>query len=914
MDILIVEDSETQAKQLAQLLLANGYRVEVADNGHSALEAARVRKPALVVSDIAMPGMDGFEMCRALKNDPELNDVPVILLTALTSLYDVIKGLDCGADNFIRKPFESNYLLSRIQYILANRELRSAEKVQLGMQIRLGGQTHFVTAERQQIFDLLISTYEEAIQMTDELRRQQYQISRSYQALEGLYKIAEALNPAITEKAVSELALERSLDLPGIIGGFIQLLDGGGKLYTAAMHNVGGVLQPDNTCPECQCFNKVLRGELRSSELVENCMLLAAVQADSTSHVSVPLMAGSRTLGVINLISAPEAVFSNEDLQVLDTVGSQIAIALERANLYAKMENLVAERTEALEAERNRLSTVLNTSGALIILLDPQGRIAAFNPACERHLGWHAVEVVGKEFSELFLSPDRSAAARAFFENLHPAGLTSQSQQEWLARDGSVRSIIWSSSMIKRADGSIEYLLGTGIDVTELRLAEGKVEYLSNFDALTGLPNRSLLRDQMQIAMEKARNGKSMVGLFVIRFERLALVRESFGADAESDLFIQASRRLRDWAEEKQDDVGRFADDAFAVILQRHEENELSAAARQLLALMRQPYVHAQQELHPEAGIGIAVYPNDGDGFDALAQGAEAATRRALSSNMERCEFYRPELNKAVSERFKLESALRRALDRDELLLFYQPQLDLRTGHIVGFESLIRWKHPELGMVPPNAFIGIAEETGLIVPIGEWAIRTACQQVKAWHQAGFTGLRVAVNLSARQFEQQNLPTLIRETLEENELSAEYFDLELTETLIMNDAERAIGMLNELSALGIQLSIDDFGTGYSSLAYLKRFPINVLKIDRSFIREIPGNHNDAAIADAIISMAHSLGIRVIAEGVETEGQCQFLSQNLCDEIQGFLFSKPLPPDEAVTLLREERRLPPHLLSP
>lgn len=914
-DILIVEDSETQADHLTDLLSRNGFRVRVAVNGRLGLAEARAAKPTLIISDITMPEMDGFTMCSELKKDEFLQDVPVILLTSLTSLYDVIKGLDSGADNFIRKPFEEKYLLGRIRFILANRELRSKERVQIGMQISLGGQTHFVTAERQQIFDLLISTYEEAIQMTEELRAQQSQIARSYQSIEGLYQIAATLNPAITEKEVAEKALERALDLPGVVGGSIKLLGTDGGFRTLAAQDFGLYEPASVDCDNCTCHKKLIAGTLLAPEVIANCPLLErSVPATSLlgGHVSVPLTLGQRTLGVMNLVvSDPEAISRDEDFQVLDTVGNQIAVALERANLYANMESLVSERTEALHAERNLSSAVVNTTGALVFLTDPDGHIVVFNPACEQTLGWNFGEVRGRVFWSIFLPPDRAEVVKTFFNDLPGDKLSHQFDGEWIARDGSPRKIIWSTRYLRRPDQSIEYFLATGIDVTELRLAEEKVQYLSNFDALTGLPNRALLTHGVKLLQEKALASKNVMGFLMIDFARLPLIRESLGTKAEQALLLQIADRLREWGKDS-DRIARTGDSSFAVIAARHGPGDFSMVARQILALLDLPFIFEQQELHMEAYVGISISPNDGQDFDSLSQCADAAMRRALSNKTARYEFYTPALNRSANERLKLESALRGALSRNELVLHYQPQVDLRTGRVVGLEALVRWQHPELGLIEPNRFIGLAEETGLIVPLGAWVLRTACAQAMEWQRAGLAELRIAVNLSARQFAQHDLVDLIATVLDETGLAARFLDVELTESLVMTDVERAIGVLNELRALGVQLSIDDFGTGYSSLSYLKRFPIDVLKIDRSFVREITRHSNDAAISDAIISMAHSLGIKVIAEGVETEEQCEFLSRNMCDEMQGFLFSRPLPANAIEALLGEARCLPKHLL--
>ncbi|HJV80128.1 EAL domain-containing protein [Noviherbaspirillum sp.] len=907
-DILVVEDSETQAGQIAHLLETAGYRVRVARNGREGLAQARAVKPTLVVSDIAMPEMDGFAMCQEIKKDIGLKDVPVILLTALTSLYDVIKGLDCGADNFIRKPLDGKYLLGRIRFILANRALRSNDRVELGMKINLGGQTHFVTAERQQIFDLLISTYEEAIQMTEELRLQQSQIAHSYQSLHGLYRIAEALNPTITEKAVAEMALERALDLPGVIGGCVLLLDAEGGFRCVAAQDFGTAAQVAEEKMDCACRSRLLAGDFRVPQVIEDCAMLRqdpVAYPNGGGHVSVPLAVGDRTLGVMNLLIVDTNAVSEEDLRVLDTVGNQIAIALERANLYAHMEALVKERTEALQAERNLLSAVVNTTGALVFLVDLAGRIVMFNPACEQTLGWKAEEVQGRTYWELFLDPERAKVVKSFFGSLDITKLPAQIQGDWIARDGSRRNIIWSTTFLKNSEGSVEYFLGNGIDVTELRLAEERVRYLSNFDTFTGLPNRILLRDRVRFWQERVSATRKVMGFLVIHFDRLTLIRESLGIRAEQDLLLQITRRLKEWAS-ADDSIARYGDTSFAAIAVRSEPQDLSVVARQILAAMSAPFQFEQQDVHIDAHIGITIFPNDGEEYDTLSQGAEAAMRRALTSRTERCEFYRPELNREANDRFKLENALRRALERDEFLLHYQPQVSLKTGRIVGFEALLRWQQPKFGLVPPGRFIGLAEDTGLILPIGAWVLRTACEQIRAWRQAGLPPVPIAVNLSAKQFS-MNIADTVKSILEQTGVDPSLIELELTETVSMEDPENTIQILRTLKEMGVLLAIDDFGTGYSNLNYLKRFPVDKLKLDQSFVRDLISDPDDLSISHAMIAMAHSLRLTVIAEGVETEGQLALLAQHGCDEIQGYFFSRPVDAASAASMLSENKSL-------
>jgi PAS domain S-box-containing protein/diguanylate cyclase (GGDEF)-like protein len=893
-EILVVEDSATQARQLAQLLAKAGYRVRIAADGQAGLGEARKQPPTLIVTDIAMPRMDGFEMCKAIKKDEGLRDIPVILLTSLSSLYDVIKGLDCGADNFIRKPFEADYLLGRIRFILANRALRSNERVQLGMKINLGGQTHFITAERQQIFDLLISTYEEAIHMTEQLRAQQERIAHSYQSLEGLYRVAEAINPVLSEQDVAERALDRVLDLPGVSGATIRLLGHDGMAaFAVARDATGAVVAP------CDCAMAPGPGQ---------ATVVSRATCRGQPSLRVPLATGTRSRGMMCL-TIGDGELADDDRQVLETVGSQIAVAIERAHLYGNMERLVDERTAALESERALLSAVVNLSGALVCVFDGEGNVRLFNPACEQSSGWRADEVLGRPFRDLF----RRADSTPVEFNASPAGeVPVQQSGEWVARDGSVRSVIWSSTMLRRADGSVQYVVTTGMDVTELRRAEERLRYLSNFDRETGLPNDVLLRDRVRQMEARVIDGKPLLGYMLVRMTRLQVIRASLGVEAEHALLRQVAARLSELAHGDLT-VARTGERTFALAALRANEGELAALARQVLEQMEQVFIHDDEEVHLDPCIGIALFPNDADDYDGLTQDAEAALQRALASKDERYAFYRPELNDGVYERFRFENALRRALERDELTVYYQPQASLSTGRIIGFEALLRWQHPEQGLIPPGRFIAVAEETGLILAIGEQVLRRACEQCCAWQREGLRGVPVSVNLSARQFSERVVDTVAR-ILAETGLEPRYLELELTESASMEDPQKTVDILCQLKDMGVRLAIDDFGTGYSNLNYLKRFPVDRLKLDQSFVRDLTSDPDDLAIARAVVAMGHGLRLEVIAEGVETEGQLALLAQNGCDEIQGYLFGRPAPADECARMLRDDKSLALDKLTP
>jgi PAS domain S-box-containing protein len=566
------------------------------------------------------------------------------------------------------------------------------------------------------------------------------------------------------------------------------------------------------------------------------------------------------------------------------------------------MERLVDERTAALESERALLSAVVNLSGALVCVFDGDGNIRLFNPACEQTSGWRAEEVLGRPFRDLFRRADNAPVEF----NASPAGTVPVQQTgEWVARDGSVRSVIWSSTMLPRADGSVQYVVTAGMDVTELRRAEESLRYLSNFDRETGLPNDVLLRDRVRQMQARVIDGKPLLGYMLLRLTRLQVIRASVGVEAEQALLRQAASRLGE-LQDADLTVARTGERTFTLAALRANEAEMATLARLVLERMDQAFVHDDEDVHLDPCIGIALFPNDADDYDGLTQDAEAALQRALASKDERYAFYRPELNDGVYERYRFENALRRALERDELIVYFQPQASLATGQLIGFEALLRWQHPELGLIPPGRFIGLAEETGMVLPIGERVLRLACEQSMAWQREGLRAVPVSVNLSARQFSERIVDTVAK-TLAETGLEPKLLELELTESASMEDPQKTVDILCKLKEMGVRLAIDDFGTGYSNLNYLKRFPVDRLKLDQSFVRDLTSDPDDLAIARAVIAMGHGLRLDVIAEGVETEGQLALLAQHGCDEVQGYLFGRPAAPDDCGRMLREEKAL-------
>ncbi|MGE4545937.1 MAG: EAL domain-containing protein [Pedobacter sp.] len=429
-----------------------------------------------------------------------------------------------------------------------------------------------------------------------------------------------------------------------------------------------------------------------------------------------------------------------------------------------------------------------------------------------------------------------------------------------------------------------------------LQEKESHLNFLASYDSLTLLPNRALFCDRLQHILAIAKRSGQKVALLLLDLDRFKTINDSLGHDIGDHILCQVAARIKSQIRES-DTLSRFGGDEFAVILEDVDEPQNALITGQkILEHLSEALTFEGHQLYLTASIGISIYPNDGDNLDTLIKYAEVAMYRAKELGRNNCQFYRPEMNVRSRELLFLEGALRQALTQEEFVLHYQPQVDLATGLVVGAEALVRWCHPSLGLVPPGDFIPLAEETGLIVPLGDWVLRTACHQIKLWNSVGETPMRVSVNISARQFNEPNFIDKVDQLLQDTQINPKYLEMEITESVIMGDVEESIMTLTDLKVRGINLAIDDFGTGYSSLSYLQKFPISHLKIDRSFVRDVCSNEQSAEIASSIIALAQNMHLKVIAEGVETEEQMEFLRSKGCDEVQGYLFSRPVPPEE------------------
>jgi diguanylate cyclase (GGDEF)-like protein len=442
-------------------------------------------------------------------------------------------------------------------------------------------------------------------------------------------------------------------------------------------------------------------------------------------------------------------------------------------------------------------------------------------------------------------------------------------------------------------------------DIEERKQVERSIRHMAHHDSLTQLPNRALFRDRLTHAMAQADRYQQKLAIMFLDLDRFKAINDTLGHSVGDQLLRIAGERLRTCVRDC-DTVARLGGDEFTVIVEDVADSQTAAVvAQKIIDTFAQPFNLHGHEVFVTTSIGITVYPDDGEQVDSLLRNADTAMYRAKGCGRNNYQFYVADMNARARERLMLENALRRALVRDEFALYYQPRVDIYSGRVIGAEALLRWRHPDMGMIPPSEFVPILEETGMIIPVGEWALREACRQNRVWQELGLAPVRVAVNLSARQFVQKDLAGMVEQALGDSGLSSAYLELEITEELLLEHSHANTETLNKLRDLGVHISIDDFGTGYSSLSYLKRLPINTLKIDKSFVRDITRDSDGAAIASAIIAMARSLRLNVLAEGVETDEQLSFLRAQGCNEIQGYSFSQPLSADDFEKLLRDGR---------
>ncbi|MYM85248.1 EAL domain-containing protein [Duganella sp. FT50W] len=620
---------------------------------------------------------------------------------------------------------------------------------------------------------------------------------------------------------------------------------------------------------------------------------VSAANDDAVPSLSQDVRFDDHVFG--RFIVSGRAHYSTQDRQHLASLASLAGSVLQVHSVAQRTTHAYVQ----MEAQLQHQAQILDQIHESVLTMDMNGFIISWNKGAERLFGYTAVEAVGRNI--LFLYDDEELGFQDDF--LEQGGRLMEVRRK--KKNGEV---FWASLSLSplcdlhdRSTGLIAYLT----DITERKMAEERIHHLAYYDALTNLPNRTLLTKLVDQALMVAQRNLAHGCVLFIDLNRFKLINDTLGRAIGDALLVEVARRFRTVLRD-QDLVARLGGDEFAVSLfDIGQHFEASMVAQKLLASLTEPIIIDGHDLRVDGSIGISVYPQDGHDAETLLRLADIAMYRAKQeggADGDHIAFYSQDMNQGMQERMRIESGLRHALGNGELLLHYQPKYAIPDGKIIGAEALVRWRHPQRGLVPPSEFIPLAEATGLVVQVGEWVLETACAQAQAWKHAGLPAIRLAVNVSAREFTAA-LPGRVSDTLTRYGLEPSWLELEITESTLMHNIDRVIGIMDRITAMGVTLSLDDFGTGYSSLSYLKRFPIDTLKIDRSFTIGIPEDSNDCAIANTIISIAQQLKHKVIAEGVETVEQLAFLKNSGCDEVQGYLFSKPLEADAFERALRE-----------
>lgn len=604
---------------------------------------------------------------------------------------------------------------------------------------------------------------------------------------------------------------------------------------------------------------------------------------------------GTNPVGLLCVLYKKDININEQDKRLISIIVAAIGVEEERW-----------QAEQAVKAERTFLQNIIDGLPDPIMVVRDDCEIILMNRMARK---W--VTTINDKTEELFCHQIDYGSVTA--NQPCPLQLVRQQKQPVLVvherfnQQGEKRLIEISAAPLWNPDGSFGGIIESSRDITErervqqqLQEEQARIQHLAHYDPLTNLPNRLLFQDRLHQSLIKAKPNNRLIALLFINLDRFKTINESLGYQTGDRLLQAVAERLRNGISKK-NTVARLGGDEFAVILEETEHtNTISIVAHQIIMAMASPFKIDNHDLYLGVSIGISLYPTDGQDVETLTKNAGAAMYLAKKQGRGNYQFFTTEMTRKAMRQLMLDTRLRQALEREELQVFYQPQVNPKNGQIVGMEALVRWPGSQMGIISPAEFIPLAEESGLIVPLGEWVMWTACAQTKAWQEAGLPQLRVAVNLSAQQFRQKNLMNKINTVLSETRLTPACLELELTETILLEGTEKAITLMTEIKQLGIHLSIDDFGTGYSSLSYLKQFPINNLKVAQEFVRDITTDPNDAAIALAVMSLAKSLGLKVIAEGVETEEHLAFFQVHDCDLVQGYFFSRPLPAEEFIKL--------------
>lgn len=908
--ILIVDDHEENLYLLRVTLQSYGFAIEEAKNGLQALEMARARHPDMVVSDLLMPVMDGYNLLRHWKADSSLNSIPFMVYTSTyPQAKDEQLAMDMGADAFFIKPTEPEILVAQMRTILDAAEAP-------GRVVR----TPVVTEpESLRIYnEVLISKLEkrgdELERRVGELNRAQERVLRLNRLYAALSETSQAIVHAADRDELFQELCRISVERGGVASANVGWMDphsgevravaisGTEPIWLARLAPIGLSATP-RTPIELVLAKRAL---FLSNDLQSEPELAPVVddmkQLNFLSGACFPLHSGERLVGTLSLYAAQKDFFDQELIELLTEMVADVCFALSHFEKDAERQRVQEQLRASEEASRLNSRAVEASANGIVICdaVTSEVTITYVNPAFERITGYSADESRGRGIRFLmgndtkqFGVSEISAAVRERREG--------NAMLRNYRKDGTLFWNDLSIAPVRNTAGDVTHFVGILNDITERKQYEEQLERQNNQDALTGLASRHLIKERADLAIAFAARQNRSVALMFLDLDHFKRINDSMGHTLGDAILVEVARRLSLNMRER-DTLARIGGDEFAAVLSDLAgPQEVPLLVDKVLQEIALPIPLQDFEISLSASIGVSLYPQDGDDYEALLRNADAAMYRAKEAGRNTFRFYTSDMNAQALRKLELEARLRYATARDELLLHYQPLMNLVTNKVTDVEVLLRWRNADGSLMLPHDFIPLAEETGLIVSIGEWVLRTACAQARAWYDSGVE-LRVAVNLSARQFRDVRLVQMVCSALEESRLPASLLKLEITESAVMEDGEQARNILSELKALGIGISVDDFGTGYSSLAYLQRFPIDQLKIDRSFVKDMTLHAGSASIVHSIIALARNLRLQTVGEGVETPQQRDFLRGAGCDLMQGYLFSMPLPPQELIDFVR------------
>ncbi|WP_256077596.1 EAL domain-containing protein [Massilia sp. YIM B04103] len=933
--ILIVDDHVLNREFLLTLLGYSGHRLLEAANGAEGLKMVQNERPDLVISDILMPNMDGYEFVTRMHSHPETADVPVIFYTATYREREAMAVAEaCGVRWVLPKPSDPDVILRTVHEALGT--VHSEETVPafvpeppsegrlVGIDDTMAEYLGELESSSLQITQLANhggepqdGEPEHLNTMTDRLSRSLSSLQAVSLRLTALIELGIDLGAERDPQALIEIGCRVAQNICVSKYACIGVLaPGAGELsyYACCGANQPGELLVQS--PRAGILGTLLetRQPVRSSGAGGDPSALGLPGSHLPVHsfLGVPIISHERIHGWLYLVDKLGAAeFSEVDERVAVTVSAQIAGAYENLLLYEEIKRHHAQlqldmnARIRLDEDLRRFRLAMDATADAIFLVDRANQ-------CFVDVNVTACRMLGYEREDfLRVGPERrQGGALAQLEDLYDkllSGDQSGAMAELLLqrKDGSPLSVEVQRRTLRSGQNWI--LVAVARDITERKEAEQRLLKLAHFDTLTGLPNRSQFYDSLSHSLKQAGEHRWALAVLFLDMDRFKNINDTLGHTIGDELLRQFSSRLVDCLRVR-DTIGRFGGDEFAAILMLPEgaQNAI-AVVDKIREAMRQPFDLKGHEVTVTASIGISVYPDDGTDPDTLIQYADTAMYRAKEAGRDAFRFFTAEMNAQSLARLDMENALRRAIENEEFTLYFQPKVHIATGRISGAEALIRWKRPGHGMVSPALFIPLLEETGLIVRVGTWVIHEACRKISKWSKARTGQVQLSVNVSGIQFFVGGLEEEVMRAIKEHDIAPELLELELTESSLMSNAEETITVLQNLKALGIKISIDDFGTGYSSLAYLKRFPIDKLKIDIAFVREVTSNPDDAAIVLAIINMAHSMKLKVIAEGVEKDAQLSYLRRHDCDEMQGYYFSRPVPEEEFELMIAEGKYL-------